>query len=168
MTAPVSARIDPRFSEDAAQPLAWAAAVEALASAECFFFVTVRADGSAHATTIFAVWHDGAMHICTGIREQKYVNLQRDPRCSLLVGNGSSESGLDVALEATACLVSDDATLHTLVEAWVAKYGEDWRFAIRDGAFDGGGGRAEVFRLEPVRAFGFAKGISGQTTWDFS
>lgn len=164
MTAPISARIDPRFSEDAAQPLPWSVAVETLASSECYFFVTVRADGTAHTTTVFAVWHDGAMHMCTGFREQKYVNLAANPRCSLL----ASGSNADIALEATARLVSDDATLAALVEGWVAKYGEDWRFEIRDGAFDGGGGRAEVFRLDPVRAFGFAKDISGQTAWDFS
>ncbi|MCU1690301.1 MAG: pyridoxamine 5-phosphate oxidase [Jatrophihabitantaceae bacterium] len=165
---PSSTRIDPRFGAPAAEALQWAVAADALARAGTYFLVTVRADGTPHATTVLAVQHDGAMHICTGVREQKYVNLQAHPRCSLLAGNGAMDTGVDLALEATARRVGDDATLAALVEAWVAKYGEIWRFEIVDGAFDGGGGRAEVFRLEPVRAFGFAKDIAGQTTWDFA
>ena len=47
-----------------------------------------------------------------------------------------------------------------------SKYG--WDFAVQDGAFFSDGGRAPVFRVAPITAFGFEKGdTSGQTRWRF-
>ena len=37
-----------------------------------------------------------------------------------------------------------------------------------DGGFNGDGGVALVFRVEPVTAFGFGKGPYSQTRWRFA
>ena len=48
------------------------------------------------------------------------------------------------------------------------KYGEEWRFEVRDGAFDHEHGRALVFEVAPRTAFGFGKGETfSQTRWRF-
>ena len=50
----------------------------------------------------------------------------------------------------------------------MAKYGEDWRFTVRDGTFHHDQGYALVFRIEPEKAFGFGKGEQfSQTRWRF-
>lgn len=77
--------------------------------------------------------------------------------------------GLDVVLEARAAAVTDEDQLRRLAEAYVAKYGEDWRFEVRDHAFfTAGTGRADVYRVAPVTAFGFARGIAAQTRYRFA
>ena len=58
--------------------------------------------------------------------------------------------------------------LRELADAWVAKYGEDWRFEVRDGAFHHGPGSAHVFRVAPTTAFGFGKEPYSQTRWSFA
>ena len=50
---------------------------------------------------------------------------------------------------------------------FAAKYGAGWTFSVDDGAFFGGGGRAVVYRVEPVAVFGFSKGDFAQTRWRF-
>jgi hypothetical protein len=56
-----------------------------------------------------------------------------------------------------------------LADAYVEKYGEEWRFGVRDGAFYHlqEGGEALVYRVEPRVIFGFAKSPYGQTRWHF-
>ncbi len=58
-------------------------------------------------------------------------------------------------------------TLQRIAGAYESKYGSDWRFEVRDGAFFQEGGNAFVFRVAPTTAFGFAKGKYGQTRWRF-
>ena len=62
---------------------------------------------------------------------------------------------------------ADDATLLRVAAAYEAKYGSDWHFEVRDGAFHHEGGEALVFGLAPSTAFGFAKGPYSQTRWRF-
>ena len=52
--------------------------------------------------------------------------------------------------------------------AWVARYGEDWRFEVHDGTFHAGPGSALVYRVAPVTAFGFGKGRSARPRWRFA
>ena len=57
-----------------------------------------------------------------------------------------------------------------LADAWVAKYGDDWRFDVADGAFrHGEGGQAWVFTVDADKALGFDRdGGGSQTRWTFS
>ena len=64
--------------------------------------------------------------------------------------------------------VSDTAVLRRVAEAYQAKYGSDWSFAVReDGVFLGGqGNTALVYAVAPTTAFGFGRGATySQTRW---
>ncbi|MEE1930206.1 pyridoxamine 5'-phosphate oxidase family protein [Streptomyces sp. TRM 70351] len=160
--------LDGRFSDAEAAATPWPVAAEGLAAAPLYWLTTVRADGRPHVTPLIGVWHEDALHFCTGPGEQKARNLAHSPHCALTTGRNTLDEGVDLVVEGEASPVTDAARLAALAAAYVAKYGEDWRFEVRDGAFHGGGGRAQVFAVVPTRAFGFAKGGSfGQTTYRF-
>jgi hypothetical protein len=167
MTPPLT-ELDERYSDPAAEAVSWEAARAELAAAETFWISTVRPDGRPHVTPLLAVWLDEALHVCTGPGERKALNLASNPHCVLTTGYNAYDEGLDLVVEGQAVQVKDEPTLRRLAEAWVAKYGEDWRFDVRDDAFwHDAGGRALVFAVRPTTAFGFAKGIYGQTRWRF-
>ncbi|MFJ5838590.1 hypothetical protein ACIQGO_17765 [Streptomyces shenzhenensis] len=65
-----------------------------------------------------AVWADGSLHFCTGARERKARNLERNPE-------------VDLVVEGTAVRVADDGRLRELAAAWEAKYGAFWHFEVR-------------------------------------
>ncbi|MFE7132117.1 pyridoxamine 5'-phosphate oxidase family protein [Streptomyces sp. NPDC057638] len=165
-TAPHT-ELDPRYSADGARASTWAEAVALLTSAEVFWLTTVRPDGRPHVTPLIAVWHDGAAHFCTGPGERKALNLRNNPDVVLTTGSNTLTEGVDLVLEGTAALVTDDSRLRALAHAYAEKYGEEWTFAVRDGAFVGDGGRALVYRVAPHTAFGFAKSPYAQTRWRF-
>ena len=75
---------------------------------------------------------------------------------------------IDVVVEGEAVRVRDEARLARIAAAYVAKYGSDWQFDVRDGAFAHGESTALVFEVAPVKAFGFAKGAFSQTRWRFA
>jgi hypothetical protein len=128
----------------------------------------VRPDGRPHVTPVIAVWADGALHFCTGPGERKARNLAENPHCALTTGAGTLAKGLDLVVEGDAERVADEAVLARLAEAWVAKYGQLWRFTVADGVFRHSGGDALVYRLEPAKAFGFGKGARfSQTGYRF-
>lgn len=168
-TDPVT-ELDARFSAEDASPTPWKRAQAALEEAEVFWISTVRPDGRPHVTPLLAVWLDGALHFCTGADEQKARNLARNPRCSLTTGCNALGEGLDLVVEGEAANVTDAAMLERLAALYESKYGSDWRFDMRDGAFHHSGGSALVFAVAPVNAFGFGKGRDGfsQTRWRFS
>jgi hypothetical protein len=117
---------------------------------------------------VIAVWADDALYFCTGPRERKAANLAENPHCALTTGSSTLAEGLDLVVEGDAARVTDDATLHRLAQAWVGKYGEQWRFTVADGAFEHSGGTAWVFRVAPAKAFGFGKGLHfSQTAYRF-
>jgi nitroimidazol reductase NimA-like FMN-containing flavoprotein (pyridoxamine 5'-phosphate oxidase superfamily) len=162
--------LDPRFSSPDAAPTAWAEAVEHLQQAEIFWLTTVRPDGRPHVTPLLAAWVDEALHFCTGESERKAKNLLTNPQCVLTTGSNSlNAEGLDLVIEGEAARVVDDTSLQRIADAYEAKYGRDWRFEVRDGAFHGAQGNvAVVYRVAPARAFGFGKGASfSQTRWRF-
>lgn len=161
--------LDPRYSNPDATPTEWEAARERLADAGIYWLSTVRPDGRPHVTPLLAVWLDGALHFCTGGEERKSRNLAGNSHCVLTTGNDAVDEGLDLVVEGEAAVVRDDAKLRRLAEAWVEKYGEDWRFEARDGAFHHvQGGEALVYEVAPVTAFGFRKGDYAQTRWRFA
>lgn len=165
--------LDPAYSSEDARPTVWSAAVGGMTEAEIFWLTTVRPDGRPHVTPLLAVWEDDALHFCTGPGERKARNLAANAHCALTTstaGGNDLHVGLDVVVEGDAVQVDDEPTLRRLAELYADKYGSDWHFDVRDGAFHHDrGGRAVVFRVEPRRAFGFGRGESvfSQTRWTF-
>ncbi|MGH2838360.1 MAG: pyridoxamine 5'-phosphate oxidase family protein [Thermoleophilaceae bacterium] len=164
----MNGKIDKRFSDPEANPVAWADALDVLERAELYWITTVRPDGRPHVTPLIGVVADEAVHFCTGLEEQKGRNLEHNDRVAITTGNNTWASGLDVVVEGTAVRIDDDEQLRPLAEAWEAKYGSEWHFDVYDGMFrhsDGGG--AAVFRVEPTKVLAFAKDPHGQTTYRF-
>ncbi|WP_049576553.1 pyridoxamine 5'-phosphate oxidase family protein [Nonomuraea sp. SBT364] len=160
--------LDERFSVPGATATPWEQARDELARAETYWLSTVRADGRPHVTPLIAIWHEGALYFSTGPEEQKARNLETNRQCALTTGASSMSEGLDLVVEGVAAQVSDPGLLQTLADAHVAKYGEEWRYEVRDGAFHHeGGGRALVFEVAPVKVLGFRKGDYAQTRWRF-
>lgn len=166
--SPTATALDMRYSDGTATPTPWPEAVVRLTAAEIFWLTTVRPDGRPHVTPLIAVWLDGALHFATGARERKAKNLVVSPACVLTTGSNALHEGYDLIVEGNAVPLTDEARLRRLAEAYVVKYGPDWRFDVRDGAFHSRGRRAEVFRVAPVTAFGFGKGTYSQTRWTFA
>ena len=168
--------LDSRFSSPGAEPQTWDTARRAVADAELYWLATVRADGRPHITPLLGIWMDERLHFCTGPEEQKAKNLEANDHCALLTGANVSD-GLDVVVEGRAVRVTDEGPLRRLADAYLAKYGEDWRFTVDDGAFRHGDeslrgddpGRAIVFTVDPEKALGFAKGdVYSQTRYRFT
>ncbi|MFI1867808.1 pyridoxamine 5'-phosphate oxidase family protein [Streptomyces jumonjinensis] len=160
--------LDPLYSEQEATAENWREAVARLTAAEIFWLTTVRPDGRPHVTPLLAVWHDGGLHFCTGPEERKARNLRENLPVVLTTGTNTLKEGCDLVVEGEAVTVRDDDRLRALADAYTDKYGKEWTFEVRDGAFLGDGGRALVFRVEPRTAFGFAKEPYGQTRWRFA
>jgi hypothetical protein len=161
------AELDARYSADHASPTGWADARARLAVAEVYWLSTVRPDGRPHVTPLLCVWLDDALYFCTGPDERKARNLAANPHCVLTTGSSALSEGLDLVVEGDAVNVSDEAALRRIADAYEAKYGADWHFDVRDGAFYGDGGRALVYEVAPSTAFGFGKGEYSQTRWRF-
>jgi len=161
--------LDSQFSSDGANPTAWADARRRLEDAELYWVSTVRPDRRPHVTPLIAVWLDRALYFCTGASERKAKNLAQNPHCVLMTGSNTLNEGVDVVVEGAASRVSDDAELRRIAEAYERKYGRDWVFTVRDGAFfqEGVDDGALVYEVAPATAFGFAKGEYGQTRWRF-
>jgi nitroimidazol reductase NimA-like FMN-containing flavoprotein (pyridoxamine 5'-phosphate oxidase superfamily) len=162
------AELHPQFSSDDATATAWAEGQTRLAQAEVFWLTTVRPNGRPHVTPLIAVWLDGALYFCTGPAERKAKNLAGNAHCILTTGTNALNEGFDLVIEGDAVRVSDDAKLQSIADAYESKYGSDWHFTVRDGAFHSGGGEALVFEVAPTTAFGFGKGEPfSQTRWRF-
>lgn len=164
------AKLEPQFSSGDATATPWAEALARLEQAEVYWLSTVRPDGRPHVTPLLSVWLDGALYFCTGRDERKAKNLARNPHCVLTTGcNTLDEDGLDFVVEGKAVPVSDEALLQRVADAYESKYGSDWRFTVRDGAFHGVEGNiALVYEVVPITAFGFGKGSTfSQTRWRF-
>ena len=161
--------LDPRFSSEDASTTSWADAQAELEHAQVYWLSTVRADGRPHVTPLIAVWLDGSLYFCTGPTEQKAKNITDNPHCVITTGANAIDKGLDVVVEGDAVKVADDDELRRVAEAYETKYGKDWHFDVKDGAFRHEAGEAWVFVVAPVKAFGFAKGEPfGQTRFRFA
>ena len=168
--------IDPRYGDASAAAPPWDDVERLLTDAQLYWIVTVRADGRPHAVPLVGVWHDGAFAFCTGPEEQKQRNLDDNPHVAVTTGSTGAngwDSGEDVVVEGTAVRVTDPDALQTLADAWSAKYGDDWRFAVRGDEFvelsDSGGATdsgAWVYRVPPAKVILFG-GDHGQTTYRF-
>jgi hypothetical protein len=118
-------------------------------------------------TPLIGVAQDGAVHFCTGLREQKARNLEHRQQVALTTGNNTWARGLDVVVEGTAVRVVDRDALQRLADAYEAKYGSAWHFEVGDGVFRTGEDDAAVFRIEPAKLLAFAKEPHAQNTFRF-
>jgi hypothetical protein len=161
-------KLNPRFSSPGAKEIEWETGRKRVEGAELFWLSTVRPDGRPHVTPLISVWLDGAAYFCTGPDERKAKNLAENPNCILTTGCNLLEEGLDVVIEGEARQIRDEAKLKRIADAYELKYGSDWHFDVRDGAFHAeGSGEALVFEVAPTTAFGFGKGEYSQTRWRF-
>jgi general stress protein 26 len=159
--------LEPHFSSDDATAAAWAEARERLEKAEVYWISTVRPDGRPHVTPLVAVWLDGALYFASGPDERKSKNLAHNPLCVITTGCNVLE-GIDLVVEGDATVVSDETTLRRVADRYASKYDAPFHFTVSDGTFYGEGGAAVVYRLTPVKAFGFGKGeLFSQTRWSF-
>jgi general stress protein 26 len=151
--------IDPRFSMPGAAPTPWAQVLARLDRAQVALLTTVRADGRPHATPVAFVWHSGAIHVTTGVGEQKARNLADSGSCLVSVVSDALDEGLDVVMEATAERVTDTPALRAIATAYVERYGEVFRFGVDgDHLTSNEGGPAIALRIEPRTVFAFGKG----------
>jgi general stress protein 26 len=154
-TTPIS-ELNTDFSSPEATARPWSDVENVLITAKMFWISTVRPDGRPHVTPIPAVWHDGALHICTGAQEQKARNLDRNPQCVLTTGTPTMDTGLDVIVEGTARRVTDRDRLGTLAELWRERLG--WDFQVGEESFSADGDRkALVFAVPPAKILAFGK-----------
>ncbi len=168
--------IDPRYGDASATAPPWEDIERLFIDAQLYWIITVRADGRPHAVPLVGVWHDGAFAFCTGAEEQKQRNLDVNPHVAVTTGSTGAhgwDSGKDVVLEGTAVRVTDAGALQDLADAWYAKYGDDWKFAVRGQEFvevshSGGGtaGGARVYRVTADKVIAFGD-THGQTRYRF-
>lgn len=168
--------LDTRYSSEGTSATPWPVGRRVLEEAEVFWLITVRPNGRPHGTPLLAVWLDGAIFFCTGPDERKARNLKQHSGCLLLTGDNALPDGMDIAVEGEAMQVSDEAVLGRVAQAYLEKYGEDWRYLVRDGALvhaeeslrGDDPGRVLAFRVAPNTVFGFGKGTRySQTRWAF-
>jgi nitroimidazol reductase NimA-like FMN-containing flavoprotein (pyridoxamine 5'-phosphate oxidase superfamily) len=167
VTEPVT-ELDARFSSDGVEATTWADGRRKIERAEVFWLSTVRPDGRPHVTPLISVWLEGAAYFCTGAAERKAKNLAQNPHCILTTGSSDLHEGLDVVIEGDAERVTDSAKLQRIADTYEAKYGDEWLFEVRDGAFHGQGGEALVYEVAPRTVLGFRKGRYSQTRWRFA
>src|SRR3954453_13492103 len=98
----MTGQIDDRFGDPAAAAPSWESVEALLDRAELYWLTTVRSDGRPHVTPVVGVWGDGRFAFCTGVGEQKHVNLQHSPLVTVTTGSNGWKSGTDVVAEGTA------------------------------------------------------------------
>jgi len=164
-----TAELAQHFSSPGADPVAWVEAIPRLETAEIFWLSTVRPNGRPHVTPLIAVWLDGALYLSTSADERKYKNLLGNPHVVITTGCNALHEDIDLVIEGDAVRVSNESTLHRVADEFFKKYGKEWHFTVRDGAFlnpEGGGG--PLHHVRPKMAFGFGRGEQySQTRWRF-
>ena len=81
-----------------------------------FWLTTLNVDGSAHVTSVGALWHAGSCWFQTGERTRKAKNVERDPRCSVSVATKS----FDVTVAGEARRVTDPKIVAEIAALWAA------------------------------------------------
>ncbi|WP_395694771.1 pyridoxamine 5'-phosphate oxidase family protein [Nocardioides sp.] len=161
-----SGHLDDRFSAPDATAPSWRSVEELLERAELYWLTTVRSDGRPHVTPLVGVWSDGRIAFCTGVGEQKHVNLQHSSPVSVTTGTNGWRSGTDVVVEGSAERVTGRERLLPLADAWQRKYGDDWAWSADDEGFtDGDGTRPWVYVVPPAKVIVFGKDPHAQTTF---
>ena len=162
----------------------WASAEERLDNPErprTYWLATVNGDGRPHVMPIIGMWMEGAFYLVSGERTRKGRNLAREPRCTVVTGSTTLPS-LDLIIDGVASMVTDDATLRRVTEAYRSRM--EWPLEVRDGRVHGpnaptaGPPPYAVWRITPSSVIGLP-GMQGMerfapddlprpTRWDFS
>src|ERR1700730_14059847 len=87
-----------------------------------------RSSGHPPLAGVGAVWVDGRFYFVSGAPTRKSRNLANNPNCVISV----ALSGLDLVVEGSARVVTDDPTLRRLAKHYAA---QGWPASVRDGAF---------------------------------
>ena len=119
-------------------PIPWSRALEALeaetaktgeaAAHKTWWLGTTGADGRPHSAGVGAMWADGKVYFVSGPGTRKSRNLAKNPNCVISV----PLTGLDLVLEGTARVVTDEPTLQRLVKVYNS---QGWPASVKDGAF---------------------------------
>ena len=160
--------LDVRYGDGGVTPTPWATVEQALSGAELYWLTSVRSSGGPHMTPLIGVYADGALHFCTGGEEQKARNIAGNPAVLMSTGANTLHAGLDVAVEGTATPVTDDVAADRPGHSVGGQVRR--RVALRRrqrAAFQHSGGRAEVFHVEPTRAYAFGKDPYSHTRYRF-
>jgi nitroimidazol reductase NimA-like FMN-containing flavoprotein (pyridoxamine 5'-phosphate oxidase superfamily) len=172
VTEPVSSHLDTRFSDPSAEATSWDETLQALAQAELFWVTTVRSDGRPHTTPLVAIWSDGALHFCTGVGEQKEINLRTNRQVVLMTGRNDWDHGLDVVVEGKAEPVEDRGRLERAAVMWTTKWDGQWNYVVTNTGFehpnDPDHNPILVFAVRPERVLAFGKGHFSHTSHRFS
>jgi PPOX class probable F420-dependent enzyme len=132
-----------------------------LASSKTVILVSNGRDGFPHAMPMwFNVAPDGAIHMTTFGKSQKVKNLQRDPRCTLLVESGQEYAELrGVAMYGEAEVVEDiERIVDTLIAASGGQDAENP--AVRE-AMKKSAAKRVLIRLLPDRVVSWDHGKLG-------
>ena len=164
--------LDPKFSSPGATARPWSEARSVLDEAEIYWLSTVRPDGRPHVTPVAAVWIDEALVYGTGPTERKAHNLAANPKTILTTGTNELDEGFDIVVEGESARLTDPAMLRPVSKAFHEKYSGMFEYDVHD---DGSvsnreGGEVLLFRVAPVKAFGFGRGKDSfsQTRWRFA
>ncbi len=119
------------------EPIPWSRALKALQAAitkpgeaggpKTYWLATIRPDQRPHVAGVGALWVDGNFYFTSGAGTRKSRNLAANPNCVISV----ALSGLDLVVEGTARVVTDDPTLRRLAKLYVA---QGWPASVHDGA----------------------------------
>jgi nitroimidazol reductase NimA-like FMN-containing flavoprotein (pyridoxamine 5'-phosphate oxidase superfamily) len=158
--------LDSRYSDAGAEATPWQATEDVLSAAQMFTLTTVRPDGRPHVVPLLALWDRGAVHFSTGPEEQKHHNLDHSALVTLTTTTGNRFAhGLDVTVEGEAERVTDQQRLEALAALWPQRFGEEWQYEVRDGAFWHEHGPAHVFAVKPTVVRTFTRDPYRQTTY---
>jgi hypothetical protein len=156
----------------------WSRALKALETApnkpgdpggpKTYWLATTRPDGRPHIAGVGALWVDDKFYFTSGAGTRKSRNLAKNPNCVISV----PLSGLDLVVEGTARIVTDDPTLQRLAKLYAA---QGWPASVKDGAFTAeysapSAGRPpwNLYVMTPSTAFGVASTEPfGATRWRF-
>ena len=133
-----------------------------------FWLATTRPDERPHVAGVGALWVDGSFYFTSGAGTRKSRNLAENPSCVISV----ALSGLDLVVEGTARLVSDEPTLRRLAGLYAA---QGWPASVSDGALtadysapSAGPAPWNLYVMTPSTAFGVATAEPfGATRWRF-
>ena len=141
----------------------WSEAEAVLVERKTYWLATVRPDGPPHVMPVWGVWMAGRFFFSTSPASRKGKNIARNPRCTISL----SGRGLDLVLEGTASLVTEDETATKVAALYGPKY--DWPVTVRDRGIygeNGDGGPLYAVTPETAFAFGLIDGFSA-TRWRF-
>ncbi|HSM57378.1 MAG TPA: pyridoxamine 5'-phosphate oxidase family protein [Candidatus Sulfomarinibacteraceae bacterium] len=140
--------------------LPWSHARERLQQSQNYWISTVRANGSPHATPIWAVWLDDKLYFDGSPETQRGKNLARDPRIVAHL-----ESGSDVVIvegEARPLSSPPRSLTERVAAAYRDKYA-DLGYAPQADQWDEGG----LYEMQPRKALAWTSFPTNCTRWRF-